>query len=125
MENENERDAKTAVAADKRREARTPRRSVLVMPYGENLELNFVSAELTDCSPHGIGIVLNDPLARGAHFLLKLNYRGRTLLVLYEVRHCRAAAGDRYQIGAEYTGEICGPDEPAELGAGFEALSST
>src|SRR5437763_7218754 len=87
-----------ATESDNRAEARTPHRSVLVMPYGENLEFKFESAQLVDCSPHGVGIVLSHPLSVGGYFLLKLQHRGRNLLVLYTVRHSRPDEG-QYRIG--------------------------
>ena len=123
----NEQRTKAGNGSEKRSEERTPHRSLLVMPYGERLELQFESARLVDCSPHGVGILLGHALPVAGHFLVKLKYRQRTLLVLYAVKHCREADDEPglYRIGAQYAGEITGPDEAVQAEAIYEALLAT
>jgi hypothetical protein len=89
---------------ERRRELRTPHTAVLGMPYGEGMNSGFEEATLTDCSPRGVGLVLERPLRPGIHLFLKLKL-STVALVVYSVKHCRSTEGG-YRIGADFCGVI-------------------
>jgi hypothetical protein len=60
----------------------------------------FEQAELTDCSPNGVGILFNGAMPPGKRFLLKLVIGERIGLIPYSACHCEQR-GDKYQIGAK------------------------
>jgi hypothetical protein len=93
-----------ATGDDRRSEARTPHKAVLVMPYGEGLSSGFEDATLADCSRHGVGLILIRPLRPGIHLFLKLKLT-TVALVVYSVKHCRPFDGG-FRIGADFCGVI-------------------
>jgi hypothetical protein len=78
------------------------RRMIQVLPTLADEEWKFLWAELIDCSPHGMGLFLKNPLKPGSDFLVKLRLDSIVLL-LYTVRHCEAE-GKGWRIGARFTG---------------------
>jgi hypothetical protein len=64
----------------------------------------FTTAELTDCSLHGVGLVLSEPMDVGQQFLLKLKLPDRLRLLLYMVQNSVAQDRSRYRIGARFSG---------------------
>jgi len=68
----------------------------------------FTTAELTDCSLHGVGLVLSEQMDVGQQFLLKLKLPDRLRLLLYIVQNCvaqdRSRYRSRYRIGARFSG---------------------
>lgn len=63
----------------------------------------FRRAELTDCSLHGLGLLLPDPMDPGEQFLAKLRTRDRLRLLLYTVQSS-LQQGRAYRIGARFSG---------------------
>ncbi len=91
---------------EQRREPRyLPQKSVEILPCRSNNDFEFEAAELVDCSASGIGLVVQQPMQPGEHFLLKLKM-ARWLLLLYVVRCCdhSGEAGGGYRIGGELVG---------------------
>ena len=85
---------------DRRREPRVAcERSIALLPYHEP---RFLNGRFVDCSVHGVGVMLMQPLPVDERFLLKLRGESVTLLV-YVIRNC-LPVGDQYRIG----GELCG-----------------
>ena len=64
----------------------------------------FTTAELSDCSLHGVGLLLSKPMDVGQQFLLKLKAPDRLRLLLYTVQNCVAQDRSRYRIGARFSG---------------------
>ncbi len=92
--------------ADRRREQRLElRRKVEVLPCAEDGSTtgDFVTAELFDCSIHGVALLLKEPLNIKTQLLLKIQLE-ETQIVLYTVRNCRMHDGQQkiYRIGAEF-----------------------
>ena len=102
--------------ADRRRELRTAVSKAvwLFMPAGEPRV-----GLLTDCSPHGVGILLKEPLREGDEFGLKLRL-DRQRLVTYSVRYSRAE-GARYKVGGLVSG-VSGVEGHPDLEVIFRAL---
>jgi hypothetical protein len=92
---------------ENRRHARTPETGSVIMAYGEGQNLGFEHVRVVDCSPRGVGMVLNRPLRTGASFLLKLKLKP-IVFAVYDVRHCRPTEGG-YTIGAEFHSFIGSP----------------
>ena len=88
------------VKGEQRREPRTP---VFAKPVWVFVpEESPRTGHLVDCSPHGIGLLLQVPLRDGQHIGLKLRL-DRLRLVTYTVRHCRPE-GEQFRIGALLSG---------------------
>lgn len=63
----------------------------------------FLPAELTDCSPHGLGMQSSGALAAGSQFLARVELDEPTLLI-YTVRYCCQMQENQYRVGARFTG---------------------
>src|SRR5437667_12474620 len=108
---------------DKRREPRHQhRRMIQLLPCFTDDEWHFLWAELFDCSMHGLGFVMPQPMKMGQDFLIKLRVE-KVLLLLYTVRYCVAENG-KYRIGAEFSGLATDP-ERRDPKAVLEALLTT
>ena len=104
--------------AERRREARFEcRKPVELLPCagGDGSDQresawSFLRADLTDCSVHGIGLIVGRPLQGGERFLLKVRIGTFPCVVLYTVRNCRPGGGKGlYRIGAEFSGYLVAP----------------
>ena len=94
----------TATAVDHRRsETRILcNRAISLLPLAGE-EGRFLSAQLTDCSPHGLGLMLSEPLPAGGQVLIRLNLNKLVLLV-YTVRYCIPTKIGQYRTGGRFTG---------------------
>jgi hypothetical protein len=63
----------------------------------------FLPAELSDCSPHGLGMFSSCALAAGSQFLTRVNLDEPTLLI-YTVQYCCQMQESQYRVGARFTG---------------------
>jgi hypothetical protein len=90
--------------AERRRENRLPcRKSISIIPCAGQP----VTALLLDCSAHGLGLSMPQPMRVGDEFMLNVNMPSPAVL-LYTVRNCRAS-GSGYRVGAEFLGFIVAP----------------
>jgi len=90
-----------ATGASRRSEPRFPAfRELHVLPIHGGRDLRTLKTSLVDCSGRGLGVVLDEPLQTGQHFLIRLQL-DPVVLALYRVRHCTVNAQGRYHIGAE------------------------
>ncbi|MGB7161059.1 MAG: PilZ domain-containing protein [Tepidisphaeraceae bacterium] len=80
-------------------------RTIEVLPCKATAtQWGFMPAELTDCSLHGLGLLLPEPMDVGQQFLAKLKARDRVRLLLYTVHNCAQQDRSRYRIGARFSG---------------------
>ena len=96
----------TATADDRRRSE--PRvlcdREISLMPLGGGGgKERFVTAHLTDVSPHGLGLVLSEPAEAGQQLLVRMNLNKLVLLV-YTLRYCIPTRETQFRAGASFTG---------------------
>jgi hypothetical protein len=104
-----------------RSEPRTPcLRTIDVLPCQARDKWKFIPAELTDCSLHGLAVVVPEPIEAGQQFLVKLRLGGQIKLLIYTVQNCTPALR-RFRVGARFTGFAAQEfDENAQIV--FEAL---
>src|SRR5687768_2862601 len=88
-----------------------------VLPCAATGDWKFLVTEMTDCSPHGLGILAAEPMAVGAQFLVKLRVGGSVRMLLYTVRNCAPADRARHRIGARFSGLAATElnEDPAEV----------
>ena len=95
---------------ERRREPRIPcDKQISILPAASEKDWAFKSVGLFDCSPHGLGLIAEDPMEPGEQFLAKLRLQKLTMVV-YTVRHCTPITRGQFKIGAEFTGVIGSPD---------------
>jgi hypothetical protein len=92
-------------AENRRSEPRiAARRTIELLPCrATTSRWSFISAELADCSLHGLSVVVDDPMDVGHQFLVKLHSPPRRRLLLYTVQNCTAVGG-RHRLGARFSG---------------------
>jgi hypothetical protein len=93
--------------SDRRRDERTARKGVVFLAHGDLCASDFEEAELVDCSPHGIGIMMKRGIAMHVSLMVRLKTKP-TSFAVYDVRHC-VAAGPKYKVGAVYEGFVGSP----------------
>jgi hypothetical protein len=95
----------TAASAEDRRRTE-PRtlcdRPIAIMPM-DGEETRFAPAQLSDCSPHGLGMTMTSAVKAGQQVLVRMNLNKMVLLV-YTVRYCIPMKVGQYRAGARFTG---------------------
>jgi len=76
-------------------------REISIMPLGD--AERFVTAHLTDCSEHGLGMTLPEPVKAGKQVLVRMNLNKMVLLV-YTLRYCIPTNASQFRAGASFTG---------------------
>ena len=90
---------------ENRSEPRTPvTRTIDVLPCQARREWKFISAEITDCSLHGLGLISTEPIEVNQQFLVKLKLQKGVRMLLYTVHNCSLWERTRYRIGAKFSG---------------------
>lgn len=64
----------------------------------------FTSAEVTDCSLSGIGLIVNEPIEVNQQFMIKLKLPTGVRVLIYTVHNCDHWERSRYRIGAKFSG---------------------
>jgi len=97
--------AASATADDRRRSE--PRilcdREIAVLTLAGERDQRFVTAHLTDCSEHGLGMTLSEPAKAGEQLLVRMNLNKMVLLV-YTLRYCIPTSASQFRAGARFTG---------------------
>src|SRR4051812_5728480 len=95
--------ASVAMADRRRSEPRTMcDRPISLMPMG-GADDGYSSAQLTDCSPRGLGLMVPEQLHAGQQVLIRLKL-DRTVLLVYTVRYCIPMNASQFRTGARFTG---------------------
>ena len=63
----------------------------------------FLTAHLTDCSEHGLGMTLTEPVKAGKQLLVRMNLNKMVLLV-YTLKYCIPTNTSKFRAGARFTG---------------------
>lgn len=82
-------------------------REISIMPLTDDAD-RFVSARLTDCSMHGLGMTASHLLQPGQQFVVRLKL-DRMILLMYTLRYCIPTKRDEFRIGAKFTGYHASP----------------
>lgn len=77
-------------------------RPLPIVPLGRDPE-QPITAQLTDCSLQGLGLMTSDPLEPGGQFTVQLDL-GHPTRLLYTVRYCIPMATNQFRVGATFTG---------------------
>lgn len=78
-------------------------RTISLLPCTAESE-RFVQAHMTDCSPHGMGLMLPTNVPAGQQVLVKLQMGSDSTLVMYTIRYCIPTNVNQYRAGARFTG---------------------
>lgn len=109
-----------AGAGNRRRETRLrAERAVMIMPFAFGSGLRFQPARLTDCSRHGVALLLPEPLPADTQFMMKAKLR-QSVLLIYTVKNCHGAE-EGYRVGARFSG-IIGPPDDRDASVVLDAL---
>src|ERR1700683_3524738 len=93
----------------------TSARTISILPCDRDWNMRFHRVQMVDCSLHGLGIISPLQLDVGERFLAKLRVSRRLVLSVYTSRHC-TQEGQKYKIGAVFTGVISGvKDDPDQI----------
>jgi hypothetical protein len=89
----------------RRHESRTPcNREVALLPCASDDTNHFMRGRLSDCSPHGLGLVLNEKIEAGQQVLARIEIDRKPTLLMYTIRYCIPTKSDEYRAGARFTG---------------------
>jgi hypothetical protein len=90
-------------------------KTISIVPCDQNWNMRFHRVHLVDCSLHGLGILSPLRFEPGERFLAKLRISQQMFLSVYCCRNC-TPEGQKYKVGAEFTGFISGVgDDPEEI----------
>jgi hypothetical protein len=79
-------------------------RPIWIQPCARADAARFCRAQLTDCSLHGLGLMLSQPIEAGQQILVKLTLGGRPTMLVYTIRYCIPMQVDQYRAGARFAG---------------------
>ena len=65
-----------------------------------------IKARLTDCSLHGLGMMLPEPLEAGQQILVKVEMNRLPMMLMYTVRYCVPMQSDQLRTGLRFTGFV-------------------
>src|SRR5258708_786615 len=75
-----------------------------VEPGSTTSSNNSVTVTCRDYSTRGIGILIRQPVAQGAQFVVKIQQQGEAAVsMLCTTAHCRKINANLYALGAEFT----------------------
>jgi hypothetical protein len=78
-------------------------RPISMMPLGEeNDRDSFLAGQLIDCSPHGLGLTISEPIEPGRQVLVRLKM-DRSVLLVYTIRYCIPVTPTQFRAGARFT----------------------
>jgi c-di-GMP-binding flagellar brake protein YcgR len=63
-------------------------------------------ARLTDCSRHGLGLMLPQQVEAGQQVMVKVDVDGRATMFLYTIRYCVPMQANEFRAGARFTGYV-------------------
>jgi len=78
-------------------------RQIHLMAMSGKSANGFTAVQMTDCSPHGLGLNLPEEVKAGEQVLVRVNLNKMVLLV-YTIRYCIPTKMTQYRAGARFTG---------------------
>ena len=67
---------------------------------------HFLKAELTDCSLHGLGMLVPQAIEAGQQVLVRIEIDRQPTLLLYTIRYCIPITPQQFRAGARFTGFV-------------------
>ena len=65
-----------------------------------------ISARLTDCSVHGLGMLLPQHVEAGQQVLVRMDVDRKPMMLLYTIRYCVPTQTDQFRTGARFSGYV-------------------
>ena len=65
-----------------------------------------IKARLTDCSLHGLGMMLPEHIEAGRQVLVKVEMNRLPMMLLYTVRYCVPMKADEFRAGLRFSGYV-------------------
>jgi c-di-GMP-binding flagellar brake protein YcgR len=89
----------------RRREQRIAcEREISLLPCANDDASQFIRARLSDCSAHGLGLVLTDKVEAGQQVLARVDINRQPTLLMYTIRYCIPTKADEFRAGARFSG---------------------
>ena len=79
-------------------------REISLLPCVKEDTSHFQRARLSDCSAHGLGLVLAEKIEAGQQVLARIDINGRPTLLMYTIRYCIPTKSDEFRAGARFSG---------------------
>lgn len=89
-------------ASDLRSRNRCPMQLKTRIFYITNSVASAIWTQTRDISLTGVGLLCDDLMYKGDHFVLPIALEGQTNMVLCEVKYCRRVASGQYSVGASF-----------------------
>ena len=91
----------------RRQEPRTIcNRDIALLPCASEDAAHFMKAKLSDCSPHGLGLVLSEKVDAGQQVLARIEIDRQPVLLMYTIRYCIPTQADEFRAGARFSGFV-------------------
>ena len=91
----------------RRKEPRTTcDRAIALLPCASEDPAHFMKAKLSDCSPHGLGLVLSQKIDAGQQVLARVELDRQPVLLMYTIRYCIPTQTDEFRAGARFSGFV-------------------
>jgi hypothetical protein len=81
-------------------------RSLPLTPFSGDEGQRPVSARLTDCSVHGLGMLLPQHIEAGQQVIVRMDVDRKPMMLLYTIRYCVPTQTDQFRTGARFSGYV-------------------
>lgn len=83
----------------------------------DNREISLIAAaetdrarpsrvKLTDCSVHGMGVMLPEAIEAGQQVLVKVDVHRQPMMLMYTVRYCVQTTAEEFRAGLRFSGYL-------------------
>lgn len=79
-------------------------RAISLAPCAQAESSRYLNAHLTDCSLHGLGLMVPQQLESGQQVIVKSDLDEPHSLPIYTIRYCIQTQPDQFRAGAKFTG---------------------
>ena len=79
-------------------------REMAIFPCAGDDHSHFLRARLTDCSLHGLGLLLPQAVSAGEQVLARVEINRQPTLLMYTIRYCIPTKENEFRAGARFTG---------------------
>jgi hypothetical protein len=79
-------------------------RAISLVPCAQAESSRYLKAHLTDCSLHGLGLLLPEKIEGGQQIIVKSDLDDPLSLPIYTIRYCIQTQPAQFRAGAKFTG---------------------